>query len=135
MFPLTHIPSILFKYRKWIVYGVAVLAVLILAWRIAAWRDGYLKLGQAQEALRNEQQARANDRKTYTENILIAEKEAQALAHDLGEIRSKFANMATPLPKTLIRTVEVPREIPVTSCPEPRVSPEFVRVWNDAGKP
>lgn len=109
--------------------------VLILGWRIASWRHGYLQLGEAKAALRDERQDRADDAKTYTANIVKAEKEAQALAHDLGEIRTRFANMVPIVPKTLIRTVEVPIAPGQTTCPSPRISPDFVRVFNAAGTP
>lgn len=127
--------SLVWRYRKIAGIFILGLALALISWRIAAWRSGYLKLGEAKEALRDAQQAREDDRKTYLENSIKAEKEAQALAADLGAIRTRFAEMAIVLPKTLIRTVEVPRETPVTSCPEPRVSPEFLRMFNDAGKP
>ena len=127
--------SLVWRYRK--IAGIVILglALALISWRVAARRSGYLKLGEAKEALRDAQQAREDDRKTYLANSIKAEKEAQALAADLGEIRTRFANMVPVLPKTLVRVVEVPRETPVTSCPEPRVSPEFVSLWNDAGKP
>lgn len=126
---------LVWRYRRLAAIIGAVLIMLVLAWRIASWRTGYLKHAAAVAALHKEQEGRELDRKTYLENSIKAEKEAQALAADLGAIRTRFAEMATVLPKTLIRTVEVPRETPVTSCPEPRVSPEFLRMFNDAGKP
>lgn len=126
---------LVWRYRKVAAIIGAVLIILVMGWRIAAWRSGYLKHGEAVKALSIERDGRLNDRKTYLENSIKAEKEAQALAADLGEIRTRFANMATVLPKTLVRVVEVPRETPVTSCPEPRVSDSFVQLWNDAGKP
>jgi hypothetical protein len=133
--PVVGAWKVVWRYRK--IAGIVILglALALISWRVAAWRSGYLKHGEAVKALSIERDGRLNDRKTYLANSIKAEKEAQALAADLGEIRTRFANMATVLPKTLIRTIEVPRETPVTSCPEPRVSPEFVSMWNDAGKP
>lgn len=127
--------SLVWRYRK--IAGIVILglALALISWRVAAWRSGYLKLGEAKEALRDAQQAREDDRKTYLANSIKAEKEAQALAADLGEIRTRFANMATVLPKTLIVTREVPVSEGQTTCPSPRVSPDFLRMWNDAGKP
>lgn len=127
--------SLVWRYRK--IAGIVILglALALISWRVAAWRSGYLKLGEAKEALRDAQQAREDDRKTYLANSIKAEKEAQALAADLGEIRTRFANMATVLPKTLTVIREVPVSEGQTTCPSPRVSPEFVSLWNDAGKP
>lgn len=121
--------------RKLVGYGLAVLAFAIFAMRVHAWRTGYLERDQAVLSLKKEQQARQADAKTYTANIAIAEKEAQALASDLAAIRAKFANLPPVVPKTLIRTVEVPRDPAKETCPDPRLSPEFIRLWNDAGNP
>lgn len=133
--PVVGAWKVVWRYRK--IAGIVILglALALISWRIASWRSGYLKLGEVKEALRDAQQAREDDRKTYLENSIKAEKEAQALAHDLGEIRTRFANMATVLPKQTTRPVEVPIAPGQTTCPSPRVSPEFVSLWNDAGKP
>jgi len=120
---------------KLIGYGVAVLAISILAWRIATWRTGYLKHAAAVTALHKEQAGRKLDRKTYLENSIKAEKEAQALAADLAGIRERFAKLQQQSPIVTIKRVEVPIAPGQTSCPEPRVSPDFLRMWNDAGKP
>ena len=127
--------SLVWRYRKVAAIIGAVLIILVLGWRIAAWRSGYLKHGEAVKALSIERDGRLNDRKTYLANSIKAEKEAQALAADLGEIRTRFANMVPVLPKQTTRPVEVPIAPGQTTCPSPRVSPEFVSLWNDAGKP
>lgn len=127
--------SLIWKYRKWLAYGLAALAVALLAWRVAAWRDGYLKREAAVAALHKEKEAREADLRQYAQDVERSEQERAALQGDLDAIRARFDNLPIPAPKTLIRTVEVPRETQVTSCPEPRVSVDFVRVFNDAGKP
>lgn len=127
--------SLVWRYRKVATIIGAVLIMSILAWRFNVILGKARDHDRAVAALHKEQEGRELDRKTYLANSIKAEKEAQALAADLGEIRARFANMATVLPKTLVRVVEVPRETPVTSCPEPRVSDSFVQLWNDAGKP
>lgn len=127
--------SLVWRYRK--IAGIVILglALALISWRVAAWRSGYLKLGEVKEALRDAQQAREDDRKTYLENSIKAEKEAQALAADLGEIRARFANMATVLPKTLIVTREVPIAPEQKTCPDTRLSPDFRLRWNAAASP
>jgi len=127
--------SLVWRYRK--IAGIVILglALALISWRIASWRTGYLKLGEAKEALRDAQQARENDRKTYLENSIKAEKEAQALAADLGEIRTRFAQMVPVLPKTLIVTREVPIAPEQKTCPDTRLSPDFRLRWNAAASP
>lgn len=127
--------SLIWKYRKWLAYGLAALAVVLLAWRVAAWRDGYLKRESAVAALHKEKEAREADLRKFAQDVEQSEQERAKLQRDLSSIQERFDNLPIPAPKTLIRTVEVPRETPVTSCPEPRVSVDFVRVFNDAGKP
>ena len=127
--------SLVWRYRKVAAIIGAVLIILVLGWRIAAWRSGYLKHGEAVKALSIERDGRLNDRKTYLANSIKAEKEAQALAADLGEIRARFANMATVLPKTLIVTREVPIAPEQKTCPDTRLSPDFRLRWNAAASP
>ena len=132
---LTRLPFLGKVPWKLVGIGVAVLAISILAWRIAAWRTGYLKLGEAQHALEQETKGRLKDREDYLANMAQAEKDAQALAHDLGEIRTRFSQLAPVVPKTLIRTVEVPRDPAKETCPDTRLSPEFRLRWNAAATP
>lgn len=127
--------SLIWRYRKIAGAIFAILAMSVLAWRIAAWRSGYLKLDATIAALHKEQEGRQADRAAYTANIVQAEREAQALSADLAAIRARFAELGNVPPKTLIRTVEVPVNEGQTTCPDPRVSPGFVSVWNDSGKP
>lgn len=126
---------LVWRYRKVAAIIGAVLIILVLGWRIAAWRSGYLKHGEAVKALSIERDGRLNDRKTYLANSIKAEKEAQALAADLGEIRTRFANMATVLPKTLVVTREVPIAPEQKTCPDTRLSPDFRLRWNAAASP
>jgi len=125
----------IWRYRK--IAGVVILglALALISWRIASWRTGYLKHAAAVTALHKEQAGRELDRKTYLENSIKAEKEAQALAADLADIRERFAKLQQQSPIVTIKRVEVPIAPGQTSCPEPRVSPDFLRMWNDAGKP
>lgn len=127
--------SLIWRYRKIAGAILAILAMSVLAWRIAAWRTGYLKLGEAQHALEQETKGRLKDRAEYLANMAQAEKEAQALARDLGEIRTRFANMATVLPKTLIVTKEVPIAPEQKTCPDTRASDSFRVLWNNAATP
>ena len=122
------------KYRRWIGYVVAAIAVSLLAWRIMAWRHGYQQLGEARTALAAEQKQHAADLDSIRQDMAASESRRKALAADMDAIRAKYAALPVPPPKTLIRTVEVPRG-PSETCPSPRVSPEFVSVFNAAGTP
>ena len=133
--PVVGAWKVVWRYRKIAGIFILCLALALISWRVAAWRSGYLKLGEAKEALRDAQQAREDDRKTYLANSIKAEKEAQALAADLAGIRERFAKLQQQSPIVTIKRVEVPIAPGQTSCPEPRVSPEFVSMYNDAGKP
>lgn len=135
MIPLwiaTKLPT-LWKFRKLIGYGLAVLAVLILAWRIAAWRDGYLKLGVAQKALVTEKASHEADLMEFARRTEQSEKDRAQLAMDLEAIRAKFANL--PPPRILTRTVEVPIAPGQTTCPVPRINSDFRLHWNATATP
>lgn len=125
--------SLIWKYRKWLAYGLAVLAVVLLAWRVAAWRDGYLKRESAVAALHKEKEAREADLRKFAQDVEQSEQERAKLQRDLSSIQERFDNL--PPPKTIIKIREVPIAPGQTTCPVPRVSTDFVRVWNDSGKP
>lgn len=125
--------SLIWKYRKWIAYGLAVLAVVLLAWRVAAWRDGYLKRESAVAALHKEKEAREADLRKFAQDVEQSEKERAALQGDLDAIRAKFANV--PPPKTVIVTKEVPIAPGQTTCPEPRISSDWRLHYNAVAAP
>lgn len=133
MIPAPLLP--VWRYRRLAAIIGSVLIMSILAWRVSVLIDKAADRDRAVTALHKEQEGRELDRKTYLENSIKAEKEAQALAADFDAIRTRFAEMATVLPKETIRVVEVPIAAGQTTCPSPRVSPEFVSLWNDSGKP
>lgn len=122
-------------YRKIAGAILAILAISVLAWRIHAWREGYLARNAAVKALAVEKQAHDADLLRVAQQQEQDAKERAKLAMNLDAIRAKFDNLPVPPPKTLIRTVEVPVHEGQTTCPSPRVSPDFVRVWNDSGTP
>ncbi len=123
----------LLKYRKLIGYGLAVLAVSILAWRIHAWRDGYLKRAEAVAQLATEKAGREADRVEFAKRTEQSEKDRAKLAADLEAIRAKFANL--PPPTVLTRTVEVPIAPGQTTCPSPRIHSDFRLFWNTTATP
>lgn len=135
MIPLGELPLLAWKYRRWIAYGIAGLAVAILAWRVAAWREGYQARNAAVAALEDERKAREDDRKVYDYNLKQSKASAEALSADLSAIRQRYANMQPPAPKTLIRTIEVPIAPQQTTCPDPRISAAFVGLWNEQAAP
>lgn len=125
--------SLAWQYRKWIGYGLAVLAMSILAWRIHAWRDGYLKRAEAVAQLATEKASHDADLMEFARRTEQSEKDRAQLAMDLEAIRAKFANL--PPPRILTRTVEVPIAPGQTSCPVPRVDPSFRLHWNATATP
>jgi len=126
---------LVWRYRKLAGYVLAAAAIAVMLWRVAAWREGYQARAEAVSKLEIERKGRAADRQAWEAQAKQSEADRERLQADFAAIRAKFSAMPVPAPKTLIRTIEVPRETPVTSCPEPRVSPEFVSLWNAAGTP
>ena len=127
MFPLMHIPSILFKYRRLIGYGLAVLAILamLLTYRHSLIQDG-VKLGREQV------------RKEWANSITVANREISmrdaayaALQGERDKAKAAYIallNRPPAAPRTLIR--EVPTDAPAATCP--RLSPDFRVRYNAA---
>jgi hypothetical protein len=132
--PLPPALTFAWRYRRWVAYGLAVVAVAALLWRVNVWHDKAGKLDAAVKALATEEAAHKATVAAQVAENARSQAEREALAADLAGIRAKFAGIVIPTPKTLVRIVEVPRGTSET-CPSPRVSPDFVRVWNDAGTP
>ena len=84
-------------------YGLAVVAVLALGWRVHAWREGYLALPAAQEALQREQTCSEGSECLKRAQAAQAQAEAvtatvvQGYEKELADIRSK------PIPTRVIR--------------------------------
>lgn len=134
MTPLS-ILKLLWAYRKWIAYGVAVVAVSLVLWRVHAWREGYLARAKAVAQLATEKAAHDADLQAVANMLEQSEKARAQLAMDLDAIRVRFADLQKQSPRVTIRTVEVPIAPGQTTCPVPRVSAEFVSVFNAAGSP
>lgn len=131
MIPLLQIPSILFKYRKWIAYGIAALLLitLVLGWRhnliTAAHRDGVIE-GSAKVQAQWDKAVEAANRETARRDS-----EYQALQGERDKVALEvqaLLNRPLPAPRLLIR--EVPTDAPVSSCP--RLGPDFLRLYNAA---
>lgn len=118
---------------KLIAYGLAVLAVILLAWRVHAWRDGYLARNAAVKALATEKAAHDADLLRVAQQQEQSERERLKLANDLDAIRAKFDNL--PPPKTVIVTKEVPIAPGQTTCTVPRISPDWRLHWNATAAP
>jgi hypothetical protein len=117
--------SLAWKYRKWIGYGLAVLAIFAL---FLSYRHSLIKMGREQGRL----EVRAEwDEAVSVANREIAKKDA-AYAELQGE-RDKanakvqeLLNRPPPDPRTLI--VRIPTDAPVTACPDR--SPEWRLQYN-----
>ena len=117
--------SILWQYRKWIGYGLAVLAILAM---FLSYRHSLIKMGR--------EQGRAEIRILWDESIAKANREIlardaayQALQSERDKVAlevQELLNRPPPAPRTLIR--EVPTDAPVTTCP--RLSPQFLQEYN-----
>lgn len=120
---------------KLVGYGLAVLLVAIFVWRVNVWHSGYLARKEAVAALATEKAAHEADMLKVAQEREQSEKDRAKLAMDLDAIRVRFADLQKQSPRVTIRTVEVPIAPGQTTCPVPRVSTDFVRVWNSAGTP
>lgn len=127
--------KIAWAYRKWVAYGLAVLAMSILIWRVHAWREGYLARNAAVKALATEKQAHDADLLRIAQQQEQDAADRAKLQQDLSSIRERFAALQKQSPIVTIRTVEKPIAPGQTTCPEPRVSPDWRLHWNAVAAP
>jgi hypothetical protein len=135
-FALASKLPLVWKYRKWIGYGLVICSVLALFF---AYRHALIKKGR--------EEGRAEVLAKWDEAISVSNREIAkkdtAYAALQGERDKASAevqallNRPPPDPRTLI--VRIPTDAPVTSCPDR--SPEWVRAYNalaaaaDSGAP
>jgi hypothetical protein len=126
---------LVWRYRKLAGYVLAAAAIGLLAWRVLAWRAGYLERAAAVSELETEREGRATDRQGFAASLAASQAAREALQADFARIRGKFAALTVPPPKDLTTTEESPIAAGQTTCPVPRVSSQFVSVWNAQAAP
>ena len=123
---------------KLIGYGVAVLAIVLLAWRVNSWRVQAGEKKAAVAALAVEVEAHAAEVKAHKDDLAAAktelaasEKQRVQLVLDGAMIAKTFAaQLASIKPQTLVVTKEVPGE----ACSRSTLSSDFFLRFNAAGQ-
>lgn len=113
----------LWRYRKWIGYAIAAIALAILAWRIAAWREAYAELPAVKESLTAEKEGRAADLKAwkdevsaYTARLAKQEADTAALSATLTQAQDRAQSLQSALSRARLVNREpspVPGDPPV----------------------
>lgn len=112
--------------RLYAYLAIALAVMGLFAYGVHVWRKAE-RVEVAEKALVIERQQHKADNEKAAKDIKESEEQRQRLASGLQAVTDRFNSIVIPLPKTLVKTVEVPG-----ACPRVGVSDDFVRVYNEA---
>jgi hypothetical protein len=127
--------TMLWKYRRIGIYIVAALALVAALATVNGWRTAAGQKAAAVEQFHTEQRAHSETIARHEKQLQDSQAARQKLAAELESVRQRFEARPPVIPKTLVKIVEVPIAPDQTACPDPRLSSDFMRLWNDTAAP
>lgn len=115
-------------------YIAAALLLIGAGWYLVHLKGKADKEEAAETALAAEKARSAAIAAETAQRIQNAENRSQALAQTLAGKQSEIDALRATIPKQVIRYVRPTGEPaqPAPDCPQPRLDPDFIRVWNSA---